>query len=72
MNGYVNANQVAVQVDQGAATVAGIDGGISLEPVGHVQNLVSLGHLPVAATKNTATHRAAQSEGIAQRNHRLA
>ena len=69
INGHVNPNQVAIQVDQGAAAVARIDGRIGLKPVGHVQDLVRLGHLPIAAAENTAADRASQSEGVAKRNH---
>ena len=72
MDGHVDADEFAVEIHKRPAAVAGIDGGIGLQPVGDIERGVGLGRAPGFAAENAATHRAAEAKGIAQREHRFA
>src|SRR6266404_981079 len=72
VNGHVQTNELAAQVDERPAAAAGVDGRVGLEPVGDVQRLVLQGRAPVFGTEDAAADRTAQAERIAQRQHRLA
>ena len=71
-NGDVDADQIASQIDQRAAAVAGIDHGVGLQPIFHFQFLVLLGHSALLGTENAPADRFAQAERISQRHDRLA
>ena len=69
-NGGVDANHLAAVVDQGPATVAGIDGGIGLQ-IGHPLPLTE-GIGPLDGTDDSSGHGVVKTQGIADGNGPLA
>ena len=72
----VDPDDLAVEVDQRAAGVAGVDGGVGLDrvDVGAVARtaLAAGGHRPVLGADDAARHRAGQAERRADRDDRVA
>ena len=67
--GGVDAHQLAAQVDQRAARVAGVDGGIGLDEV----LVAHAGHVAAAHRRDDARgHGLAEAERIAKRHHEVA
>ena len=71
----VDADELPGHVQQGAAGVAGVDGGVRLDEPGGSDSraaLVGEGQVPVKGADHAGGHRLAVAQGVADGHHRLA
>ena len=71
VNRHVESDEFATKIEERAAAAARVDGRVGLEPVGNVQRLSFQRRTAVFRTQNAAADRAAQTERVAQRQHRF-
>lgn len=66
LDGDVEADELAIEVDERAAATAGVDGGVGLEPILDGEGLIIEGGAAVFGAEDTAADGAAEAEGVTE------